>query len=48
MSDKIKNKTMQIDNAYLRVYINDFVKKFREFNTDEFVIEIKGLNKFIK
>lgn len=46
-TDKIKNKTMQIDNAYLRVYINDFVKKFREFNTDEFVIEIKGLNKFI-
>lgn len=46
-SDKIKNKTMQIDNAYLRVYINDFVKKFREFNTDEFVVAIKGLNKFI-
>lgn len=46
-SEKITNKTMQIDNAYLRVYINDFVKKFREFNTDEFVVAIKGLNKFI-
>ncbi len=46
-SDKLKNKTMQIDNVYLQVYINNFVKKYREFNTDEFVVAIKGLNKFI-
>lgn len=46
-SEKIKNKTMQIDNAFLRVYINDFVKKFRNYNTDEFVVVINGLQKFI-
>jgi FkbH-like protein len=46
-SEKIRNKTMQIDNAFLRVYINDFVKKFRGYNTDEFVVVIEGLNKFI-
>ena len=46
-SEKNKIKATEIDNNFLRVYINDFVKKFREFNTDEFVIEIKGLNKFI-
>jgi HAD superfamily phosphatase (TIGR01681 family) len=38
---------MQIDNAFLRVYINDFVKKFRDYNTDEFVVTITGLKKFI-
>jgi len=46
-SEKIRNKTMQIDNAFLRVYINDFVKKFRDYNTDEFFVVIEGLNKFI-
>lgn len=46
-SEKIKIKTMQIDNAFLRVYINDFVKKFRDYNTDEFVVSITGLKKFI-
>ena len=46
-SEKLNNKTMQIDNAFLRVFINDFVKKFRNYNTDEFVVSIKGLNKFI-
>jgi len=38
---------MQIDNAFLRVFINDFVKKFRYYNTDEFVVTITGLEKFI-
>ena len=46
-SEKIRIKTMQIDNAFLRVYINDFVKKFRDYNTDEFVVSITGLKKFI-
>ena len=46
-SEKIRIKTMQIDNAFLRVYINDFVKKFRDYNTDEFVVAITGLRKFI-
>lgn len=46
-SEKKGIKTMQIDNAFLRVYINDFVKKFRDYNTDKFVITITGLKKFI-
>ena len=46
-SEKIRIKTMQIDNAFLRVYINDFVKKIRDYNTDEFVVAITGLRKFI-
>ena len=46
-SEKIRIKTMQIDNTFLRVYINDFVKKFRDYNTDEFVVAITGLKKFI-
>lgn len=46
-SEKIRIKTMQIDNAFLRVYINDFVRKFRDYNTDEFVVAITGLRKFI-
>ncbi|MDR2084619.1 MAG: HAD-IIIC family phosphatase [Bacteroidales bacterium] len=46
-SEKTRNEMMKIDNAFLRVYINDFVKKFRDYNTDEFVVAIKGLNKFI-
>lgn len=46
-SEKIRNKTMQVDNAFLQVYINDFVKKIRDYNTDKFVVVIEGLNKFI-
>ncbi len=36
-----------IDNSFLCVYINDFVKKFRNYNKDEFIIAITGLKKFI-
>lgn len=32
----------------LQVYINNFVKKFRSYNNDEFLIAISGINKFIK
>ncbi len=35
-----------IDNSFLCVYINDFVKKFRNYNKDEFIIAISGLKKF--
>lgn len=45
--EKIRIKTMQIDNPFLSVYINDFVKKIRYYNTDEFVVSITGLKKFI-
>lgn len=38
---------MQIDNPFLQVYINGFVKKIRNYNSDEFVVTITGLKKFI-
>lgn len=36
-----------IDNSFLYVYINDYVKKFRNYNKDEFIIAISGLKRFI-
>ncbi|MEI6349389.1 MAG: HAD-IIIC family phosphatase [Bacteroidota bacterium] len=36
-----------IGNSFLCVYINDFVKKFRDYNKDEFIIAISGLKSFI-
>lgn len=36
-----------IDNSYLCIYINDFVKKFRNYNKDKFKITIIGLKSFI-
>ena len=41
------NGCQNIDNVFLCVYINDFVKKFRDFNKDYFEISISGLSKFI-
>lgn len=38
---------MPIDNVFLRVYIIDFVKKFRDYNSDEFLVVINGLYNFI-
>jgi len=46
-SEKIRIKSMRIINVFLRIFINDFVKKFREYNSDEFLIVINGLNNFI-
>ncbi len=36
-----------IDNPFLWVYINDYIKKFRIYNNDEFIITIYSLNSFI-
>jgi len=45
---KIKDAYYQkTDNSLLCVYINDFVKKFRNYNKDEFIIAISGLKRFI-
>ena len=41
------NGRQNADNPFLCVYINDFVKKFRSYNKDEFIIAISGLKKFI-
>ena len=35
------------DNSFLSVYINDFVKKFRSYNSDEFLIAITGVKSYI-
>lgn len=35
------------DNSFLCVYINDYVKKFRNYNKDVFIIAISGLKRFI-
>lgn len=37
----------KVDNSFLNVYINNFVKKFRNYNNDEFLITISGLKRFI-
>lgn len=36
-----------IDNPFLWVYISDYIKKFRIYNNDEFIITCSGLNSFI-
>jgi HAD superfamily phosphatase (TIGR01681 family) len=46
MTKSEKINTSLLDNAYLSVYINDYVKKFRDYNSDEFIIRISGLKKF--
>jgi hypothetical protein len=51
-SEKIRNTSVCqgsqiIDNSFLCVYINDYVKKFRNYNKDEFIIAISGLKRFI-
>jgi FkbH-like protein len=45
-TNAIKQVCQNIANSFLSVYINDFVKKFRNYNKDEFIITISGLKKF--
>ena len=37
----------KIDNSFLSIYINEFVKKFRSYNSDEFLIVITGVTSFV-
>lgn len=46
-SDNIRINSSEKSNPFLMVYINDYVKKFRDYNSDEFLIVINGLNNFI-
>ena len=46
-TNAINQVCQNIDNSFLCVYINDFVKKFRNYNKDEFIITISGLQTFI-
>jgi len=43
----VRSNCQNIDNSFLCVFINDFVKKFRGYSKDEFIISISGLKKFI-
>ncbi len=45
--NKVCNGHQNADNPFLSIYINDFVQKFRKYNSDEFNIVITGLKKFI-
>lgn len=46
-TNAINQVFQKFDNSFLCVYINDFVRKFRNYNKDEFIIAISGLKKFI-
>ena len=43
---RLQNNCQEIDNSYLWVFLNHFVKKFRQYNNDEFLIVSPGLNNF--
>lgn len=45
--NSVCQKNQIIDNPFLYVYINHYIKKFRNYNNDEFIITISGLNSFI-
>ena len=52
MSEKISlnagcHEFQYIDNFFLRVFINDFVKKFRSYNNEAFLVEISGIERFV-
>lgn len=47
MTEKFKINTSVYENKFTNVFINDFVRKFRVYNLDEFNIRIDGLKKFI-
>lgn len=46
-SDNIRINSSEKSNPFLMVFINDYVKKFRDYNSDEYFIVINGLNNFI-
>lgn len=45
--ENIRINSSENSNPFLMVYINDYVKKFRYYNSDKFLIVINGLNNFI-
>ncbi|MEI6138775.1 MAG: HAD-IIIC family phosphatase [Mariniphaga sp.] len=46
-NERFHTNCQKIDNSFLCVYINNFVKIFRNYNNDEFLIAISGLKRFI-
>lgn len=40
-------KRQNIDNLFLSIYINNFVKKLRSYSSDELFINMSGIEKFI-
>ncbi len=47
-NDKLHTNCQKTDNSFLCVFINNFVKKLGNYNTDEFLITISGLKSFIQ
>ncbi len=45
-NDKLHTNCQKAGNSFLSVYINNFVKKFRDYNNDEFFVTISGLERF--
>lgn len=43
----ICSSCQKIDNSFLYAFINNFVKKFRGYNKDVFIISISGLKEFV-
>lgn len=46
-NEQLQTNCQKIDNSFLCVYINNFIKKLHNYNNDEFLITISGLKKFI-
>lgn len=46
--EKLRSNCQNIENSVLCVFINNFVKKFRNYNKDTFIINISGLKGFIR
>ncbi len=46
-TDRLHTNCQKIDNSYLCIYINNFVKKFCNYNSDKYLIDISGLKSFI-
>lgn len=45
--NEVCHECQNIDNYFLRIFINDFVKKFRNYNNDTFLIKIFGIEAFV-
>lgn len=47
-NDKLIINHKKNDNLFICTYINDFIKTFRYYNSDNYIITISGLKNFIK
>lgn len=47
-NEKLITNRQKYENIFLGTYINDFIKTFRYYNSDNYIITISGLKNFIK